>query len=119
MTTVDQFLDALAMVESSNNPQAWGDGGRAMGRWQVHSDRLWSECAKYKIAPQLGETWDSLVRRVLIRIFNGEGFYSPAARIAMYWHLGHWCGELDKDWDAAYADKFNAALARAIGGAGE
>lgn len=30
------LLDAIAMVESSNNPNAIGDAGRATGAWQMH-----------------------------------------------------------------------------------
>lgn len=30
------LLDAIAMVESSNNPNAIGDGGKATGAWQMH-----------------------------------------------------------------------------------
>jgi len=32
----ENFLDAVAMVESSNNAKAIGDGGKATGAWQLH-----------------------------------------------------------------------------------
>jgi hypothetical protein len=113
MTTVDQFLKALAMVESSDDPEAWGDAGRAMGRWQVHPDRLFGEMATYKISPKLGETWDQLVERVL-RVFVAR--WSPEFsfdEIAQFWHLGHWPLSYPDGWDMQYASKFEAALAKA------
>lgn len=33
---VDKFLAALSKVESNDNDQAVGDGGRALGRYQIH-----------------------------------------------------------------------------------
>src|SRR5882672_2144371 len=99
MSTVDQFLDALAAVESSNNPQAWGDGGRAMGRWQVHPDRLWFEANRYGREPELGETWDSFVRRVLESIYYSLLETREPRELAMYWHVGHWTAPDRPDWD--------------------
>lgn len=114
MTTVDQFLKALAVVESSDNPQAWGDTGRAMGRWQVHPDRLWQELHAMRSAPQLGETWDQLSARVLRWLFTTMWDLTEPLEIAMYWHLGHWSEPGKPDWDAKYAARFAAALANAI-----
>lgn len=113
MTTVDQFLKALAVVESHDDPEAWGDAGRAMGRWQVHPDRLWQEMHTYTISPVLGETWDQLVARVVRAMFNFFQAEKPPEQIAMYWHLGHWWGPTHEDWDKKYAARFGAALANA------
>ena len=113
MISVEQFLKALAVVESSDDPEAWGDAGRAMGRWQVHPDRLWHEIQHGLIFPKLGETWDQLVARVLRTICE---FYLPKVtpgEIAMYWHAGHWCKPGDSTWDAKYAARFEAALLNA------
>jgi hypothetical protein len=113
MTTVDQFLKALAMVESSDDPEAWGDAGRAMGRWQVHPDRLWSEARRYGLQPLLGETWDQFVARCLRARWQEESpTYGPTT-IAMFWHLGHWSFVDKPDWDAKYAARFEAELAKA------
>ena len=113
MITVDQFLKALAVVESSDDPEAWGDCGRAMGRWQVHPDRLWYEVNAGRIPPTLGETWDQLVGRVLRTIFAFYvGKVSPG-ELAMYWHVGHWVKPGDSTWDAKYAARFEAALLNA------
>ena len=110
MTTVEQFLQALASVESSNNPQAWGDDGRAMGRWQVHPDRVWSESRLRRVAPNLGETWDSWIGRILTVIFNALYPVELPVSIAMYWHLGHFSDPGKPDWDSPYNVKFDAAL---------
>ncbi len=110
MTTVDQFLEALGAVESSNNPEAWGDGGRAMGRWQVHPDRVWSETRLRRVPPNLGETWDSWIGRLLTVIFQTLYPVESPVSIAMYWHLGHFTMPWKPDWDDEYATKMTAAL---------
>src|SRR5208337_2052747 len=111
MTTVKQFLAALAVVESSNNPRAWGDfltaaGSpmpadtndahtgclccpRAMGRWQVHPDRLVFEAKRLNLWPTLGETYDSWVERILRAIFAEQTDRLLPNEIAMCWHVGH------------------------------
>ena len=113
MTTADQFLKALAVVESNDDPESWGDGGQAMGRWQVHPGRLFDELARNDIHPSNAETWDQLVARVLRAMFAKHGPDHSADEIAMYWHLGHWQGSAPTDWDAKYAARFNAALLNA------
>lgn len=113
MTTVDQFLKALAVVESGDNPEAWGDTGQAMGRWQVHPSRLWSEMHAHTIAPLVNETWDQLVARVLRVLFADPRYAVDPVEVAMYWHVGHWCADNNPDWDAKYAARFSAALANA------
>lgn len=113
MTSVDQFLKALAVVESNDDPEAWGDGGQAMGRWQVHPGRLFDELARNDIHPSNAETWDQLVARVLRAIFTAAPPTNPPVRVAMYWHLGHWSHDEATDWDRKYAARFNAALANA------
>jgi len=113
MTTVDQFLKALAVVESSDDPEAWGDAGRALGRWQVHPDRLWQEMHTYLIVPKLGETWDQLVAAVVRAMYAAESRNHTPAEIAMYWHLGHFQDPGVPDWDQKYSARFMAALENA------
>lgn len=115
MVTVEQFLDALAQVESSNNPEAWGYGGRAMGRWQVHPDALWTFAHLYSIKPLLGETWDHLVNRIVTALYNDNAANEEPRAIAMRWHVGHWTYPSRPEWDLVYEEKFNDALARALG----
>lgn len=114
MITVDQFLKALAIVESSDNPEAWGDAGRAMGRWQIHPERFWYECRVRSLLPIRGETWDQVTARILLAIWSFYFNENAPEEIAMYWHLGHWTDATKPDWDAKYAVKFMAALANAI-----
>ena len=41
----DKFLDAVAMVESSGRTNAVGDGGKALGMFQLHR-AAWEDAAK-------------------------------------------------------------------------
>ena len=49
---IDRLLDAIAKVESRNNPGVIGDGGRAAGLYQIHRD-YWADGTKF-----LGVNWD-------------------------------------------------------------
>lgn len=113
MTTVDQFLKALAVVESKDDPEAWGDGGQAMGRWQIHPARYADELKHTSTVAHNGDTWDQVVAEMLRTIWTIYHVgWSPVA-IAMYWHRGHWVESTDADWDAKYAARFGAALLNA------
>lgn len=48
---MDRLLDAIAMVESRDNPGAVGDHGRAVGAYQIHRS-YWAEGTEL-----LGVTW--------------------------------------------------------------
>lgn len=56
---------ALGQTESSNNPEAWGDHGIAMGRWQMHPAFF----DRWKPPAALLETWDAWAQRTLRRWF--------------------------------------------------
>lgn len=105
------FARKLAVTESGDNPDIkLGDNGCALGRWQVHPDRLWNEAHHYGITPKLGESWDSLVRRVLEAMYEARTKQNhPPDVIAMYWHVGHFTLPGDGDWDRGYAARFAAA----------
>lgn len=135
MVTVEQFLRALAVVESSDNPEAWGDHvvqadecarlgidpdspkapklAQAMGRWQVHPDRLVFEAKRLDLWPTLGETYDHWVERILREIWADVTASTPEVETAMYWHKQLTITDADPRWDAKYAAKFNAALLNA------
>jgi len=49
---MDKLLDAIARVESRNNPAAVGDGGRAVGVYQIHRS-YWAKGTEI-----LGVSWD-------------------------------------------------------------
>lgn len=108
MTTA-QFIHALGMTESINDPDvALGDNGRALGRFQVHPDRLWYESHRYDLQPLLSETWDSFITRVVEAMYaNWQAKLKTALDIAMYWHLGHFATPNSMDWDSAYAKRFS------------
>lgn len=91
MTTVDQFLKALAVVESKYDPdawEAWGDGGN-------------------------GDTWNQVIAEMLRTIWTIYHVARSPVEIAMYWHRGHWVESTDADWDAKYAARFGAAMLNA------
>jgi hypothetical protein len=48
---MDRLLDAIAIVESHNEPTATGDNGRAVGMYQIHP-AYWAEGTKI-----LGVDW--------------------------------------------------------------
>ena len=113
------FATAIGLVESNGNPNSkLGDDGRALGRFQVHPDECWGWAKRLSLAPQLSETWDSFVERIV------EGFYSfhtdqglTAIQTAMTWHIGHIVREESPDWDLGYASRFVDA-ARTLANAG-
>jgi hypothetical protein len=49
---MDRLLDAIAVVESRDNPAAVGDHGRALGVYQIHRS-YWAEGTEI-----LGVTWE-------------------------------------------------------------
>jgi len=49
--SIDRLLDAIAVVESRDNPGAMGDHGRAVGVYQIHRS-YWAEGTEI-----LGVTW--------------------------------------------------------------
>ena len=112
--TPDQFTYALGIVESSNNPNApLGDAGRALGRYQCHPDFVWQWAHRLGLAPQLNETWDSFLTRLVVAFYN---FHAPQnltdVQIAMTFHEGHITREGDPSWDAGYALRFADAVQR-------
>ena len=66
--TFDQFADVLAHVESADNPQAWGDAGRACGRWQQHPAFVAQWCPSMRWT--LGMRWDDVFREALREFYN-------------------------------------------------
>ena len=48
---IDLLLDAIARVESRNDPNATGDGGRALGPYQIHR-AYWADGTRF-----LGVHW--------------------------------------------------------------
>lgn len=103
MTDFEKFAHALALTESHDNPQAWGDQGLAVGRWQMHPafvDNYWPD--------DIGVdwSWDHLCRAALLRFYSTR--FQPGRtleQVVMEFHLGvHAVAE--GDWDAVYAARF-------------
>lgn len=104
--TLEKFLHTLAMTESNNNADVeLGDGGRALGRFQVHPDWVFTQSKKFKKEPNLNETWDSFITRLVSAFFNQFQLLRPVY-IAMHFHLGHASFEWSDDWDKEYAARF-------------
>lgn len=112
--TAEQWVSALALTESDGNMSAWGDGGRAVGRFQVHPDWLWTWALHYKLAPTLNETWDHFIMRVVTAFAADHLQRMFEVVAAMYFHLGHVSSQGDQDWDESYADRFRRFAAQAV-----
>tara|TARA_Y100000052_G_scaffold24834_1_gene27770 strand:- start:223 stop:651 length:429 start_codon:yes stop_codon:yes gene_type:complete len=48
---IDHALHAMRIVESNNNPDAVGDGGKAIGMYQIH-DKYWLDGVRF--TPSIG-----------------------------------------------------------------
>jgi hypothetical protein len=112
MTTPAQFQAALAITESGDNPEAWGDQGLAMGAWQVHPAWLWDQIRSFQIKPAVRSSWNSWVETYIEAFFHKYADLGTPTEIAMHFHLGHASEPGDVDWDAEYASRFEAALAK-------
>jgi hypothetical protein len=112
MMTAAKFAYALGKVESNNTPYGkFGDSGQAMGQWQIHPDTMDTYKRMFSISATLGETWDSLVYRIVIAFYNHYTFMEnlSAPECAMTWHIGHPMRENDPGWDAKYNTDFLVA----------
>jgi len=107
-----QFVGALYEVEGGPSLSDLPDGGRALGRPQVHPDALFDWARFADTRPQLNETWDDYLDSLLRAIYAALSAQRTPVQIAMWWHLGHPCVETDADWDQEYAARFTAALAK-------
>ena len=110
--TPSQFAQVIEDIESRDNPQAWGDHGRAVGSYQVHPDWLFDHADRYRLRPTLGEKWDDFIARVVCAF--AEQFLPVwlPVEVAMAFHEGHHTLASDLDWDAVYASKFHAAATK-------
>jgi hypothetical protein len=103
-----RFANALEMVESTDNPEDWGDKGFAVGRWQIHPAFMdeW--------APNLTTdvTWDEWFRMALKAFYiERRPKVSGIITLAMEFHLGVE-GVAKGEWDANYHDRFVAEWAK-------
>lgn len=73
----DRFLDAIMMVESGGDPNAVGDGGKAIGAFQIHRG-YWKDAVAFD--KTLGGTYNdcfdpAYARRVVVAYMRR---YAPA-----------------------------------------
>lgn len=108
--TIGQFITAIARVESGGNPQAWGDGGRAIGQWQQHPAFVaeWFASSKWT----LGMTWDDVCSHAIYR-FAAAGQAAGADDVAMAigYHLHGQPASVTADRNDPYGVRFRAACA--------
>ncbi|HOV76799.1 MAG TPA: transglycosylase SLT domain-containing protein [Sedimentisphaerales bacterium] len=109
---MERLLDAIAEVESRNDPNAVGDQGRAIGAYQIHR-RYWQDGTRI-----LGmdwpyqDAWDPWRARQVVRAYlcyygRGKGLLDMA-RIHNGGPRGH-----EKEATQEYARKIEAILAGA------
>lgn len=106
------FSELIARVESHKNPRAFGDGGRALTSYQVHPAWLFEWAIKLRVSPQINDTWDEFVARVIdIFAVHAYSLGLTAVEAAMYFHLGHITFRTKSpDWDNDYAEKVDGEL---------
>src|SRR5271168_4996330 len=121
--TSQQFAAAIALVESTNNPEEWGDNvgtpplPQAFGRYQMHMDFIWEWAHDLGISPNLGETVDSFQCRLIQGYFAkrmSQGFLPIEAAVSF--HIGHPTFPNDPDWNNKnYPERFTRAVAVVVG----
>lgn len=103
MTEFERFAQALAMTESLDHPEVWGDAGLACGRWQMHPawvDEWWPD--------DIGVdwSWDHLFHMALVRFYQTKDAENmPPDKMAMQFHLGEAAAKRG-DWDVKYGLRF-------------
>lgn len=66
---INQLLNAIAIVESNNNDQAIGDGGKALGRYQIHKS-YWIDGTTYlKVSWPYSDATDAKKARQVVRAY--------------------------------------------------
>jgi hypothetical protein len=103
MTDFEKWAKALALTESNDNPHAWGDNGKACGRWQMHPDFVdgWLPTNE-----NVAESWDDLFHDTLLNFYNNriQAGVEPH-KVAMEFHLSRHAVAEGKD-DPGYAARF-------------
>lgn len=115
--TAEEVVQALAIVESGSNPDVvLGDGGYAMGRWQIHpiwlAEMLDAEWRGGNGRPWmlLRGSWDAAFRCILGRWVQARLTDSmEPLSVALWFHTGQ-RGVRDNP----YAERFSEALATVL-----
>ena len=105
-----EFDATIREVESENNPEAWGDDGRAMGSRQEHPAFVaqWFPSIHWRLAMK----WDDVTRGALLAFYNravADGVDDVDAAVGFHLH-GQPHGNAGDSPD--YAQRFREAAAR-------
>ena len=112
MTQEDRFVKIIGLMESSNNPRAWGDGELACGRFQWHPSAYATWGPKPEDFGGIERSWDWAFEFALRKFHRRAHTAFPdkfEVQIAMAWHLHgsrRWEG-----FDAAYGNLWLDAAA--------
>jgi len=96
-----EILRAIALVESGGSRHAVGDGGRAVGAWQMHRE-AWQDANTFRRAQGLPEIPRSRWREGWVQEAMAKAFYSliqarlaragvvrpTASHMALCWNMG-------------------------------
>jgi hypothetical protein len=106
-TPADKFIQAIALVESNDNPNApLGDHGRAAGRFQQHP--TFYEQWHIPISRGTNPTWDQCFEWALLHFYSNRPGDKSDADVAVAYHL-HGYHRYVED-DPEYRAKFEKAL---------
>lgn len=98
----DRVLEAIAQVESRGDPTAVGDGGRAVGAYQMHP-AAWRDANAYRVAqgspayprnrwrePRVQDGVAKAFLAVLEARLGRDGYQHPTpGLLALCWHRGY------------------------------
>jgi hypothetical protein len=103
MTEEDRFIKICGRAESNNNPQAWGDGGNAVGRFQDHASYYLSWGPKNADFGGHERSWDWCFEFAARRFFRAARAAQKDAGLTEIAMARHLHGQLRWDgWDDAY-----------------
>lgn len=102
-----RFVQIVAYVESNANPEAWGDHGHAVGRFQDHARYYDKWGPKGEDFGGVEQTWNwcfEFACRKFFRAARAKWPHFSLLQIGMYRHLH---GQLDcSGWDLAYEKRW-------------
>lgn len=66
---LDNLIDAIGIVESNNNDRAIGDGGKAIGRYQIHKAYWVDGCQYLKVDWPYSQAVDATKARLVVKAY--------------------------------------------------
>jgi hypothetical protein len=107
------FVDACALMESGENPEAWGDSGLACGQWQQHPSFFVTWGPKPRDFGEKEHSWDWAFEFAIdhyAETASTVGFTMEQARTAYRLHWRIHLAPGDMEHNAADLERFRAAL---------